>query len=362
MTFSLGKGLGSLIPEKEKPPAEEHPLDVLHHQDKMHEPVYRFHDERPEAGQGERGKGQEPPSVTSETPRTVFTSAPVFAGTHPRKTESVFWIEVAKIQPNPYQPRETFGVDELTALAASIREHGIIQPLLVTKKDIEVDTGIDVRYELIAGERRLRAAKLAGLREVPVMIRTAATADRDKLELALIENVQREDLNPLERARAFDQLMNDFGLMQKEVADRVGKSREVVANSLRLLKLPFEIQTAIAGNILTESHARVILTLDGNPEAQKRLFDQIRTANLTVRDAELAAHATGTDVRTRRRGSGSRLSPDLREVQRKLEEALGTKVKLMKKGEQGRIVVEFYSEEELNGILNRISKKENGYI
>jgi ParB family chromosome partitioning protein len=352
----LGKGLGSLIPQKETPPEDSHPLDVLHHQVNLDEPVYRFHDE---------GKGEDREKRIEGEPAPIATvaSAPASFAPRPRRSESVFWIEIAKIQPNPYQPRKTFGVDELTALATSIQEHGILQPLVVTKKEIETGAGLDVMYELIAGERRLRAAKLAGLREVPVMIRTAATAERDKLELALIENVQREDLNPLERARAFDQLIAEFGLMQKEVATRIGKSREVVANSLRLLKLPEEIQVALASNNISESHARILLSLDGNLDAQMRVFGQIQTANLTVRDAELAARgATGADTGTRRRGAAARLSPDLRDVQRRLEEAFGTRVKLMKKGEQGRIVVEFYSEEELNGILSRITKKEEGYI
>lgn len=351
----LGKGLGSLIPEKNSPPPEEHPLDVLHRQDTIEENIYRFYDEREPV----RADIANPPIL----PIATAAASPSFAmGARPRRNESVFWIEVSKIQPNPYQPRRTFAVDELTSLADSIREHGVLQPLLATKHEIETPSGLDVRYELIAGERRLRAAKLAGVREVPVMIRTTQTAERDKLELALIENVQREDLNPLERARAFDQLITDFGLMQKDVADRVGKSREVVANSLRLLKLPLEIQTAISDNLLTESHARVLLTLDGNLDAQRQLFQQIRTTNLTVRDAELAVRATGADVKTRRRGAGARLDPNSRDVQKRLEEAFGTKVKLMKKGEQGRIVVEFYSDEELNGILERIAKRESGYV
>lgn len=359
----LGKGLGSLIPQKENPPTEVPPLDVLHHQDKIEERIYTFYDEGGSEMTNDKGLMTNNPGVPIQT----TTSAPVVRANtdvpQPRKVESVFWIEVAKIQPNPYQPREAFNIDDLTSLAESIREHGILQPLLVTKKEIELASGIDVRYELIAGERRLRAAKLAGLREVPVMVRSSAMAAKDKLELALIENVQREDLNPLERARAFDQLISEFGLMQKEVADRIGKSREVVANSLRLLKLPVEIQTAISSNDLTESHARVLLSLDGDPEAQHHLFERIRTTNLTVRDAELAARGTGATMRTaRRRGAGARLDPDSREVQKRLEEVFGTRVKLLKKGEQGRIVVEFYSDEELEGILNRIAKREEGYI
>lgn len=361
----LGRGLESLIPKKDKEPEEQPALDVLYHQTRISEPVYRFHDEV--TAILAEAPPDEPVAVTASAP--VTSSAPPSpdlsagqAGLR-RAMGSVFWIEVSKIEPNPYQPRRDFNVEELASLADSIREHGLLQPLLVTKRAIDTPSGMDVRYQLIAGERRWRAAKLAGLRDVPVMIRPAGTPEREKLELALIENVQREDLNPMERARAFEQLVNEFGLMQKEVAERIGKSREVVANALRLLKLPIEIQTAIASSAITEGHARAILMLDGNPEAQKNVFRQITAAHLTVRDAELAARASGASpLQRRRRGGGARLDPDSRALQRQLEEIFGTKVKLSKRGEHGRIVVEFYSDEELRGILDRISKREEGYV
>src|ERR1700689_2194636 len=160
--------------------------------------------------------------------------------------DSIFWVEVERIKPNPFQPRKTFDEAALASLAESIRSYGVLQPLTVTRKEIEKPgEGIAVEYELIAGERRLRAAKLAGLREVPVVIRSGEDSDRMKLELAIIENLQREDLNPIDRALAFQRLYNDFGLKHIEIAKRVGKSREYVSNTLRILALPPEMQQAL---------------------------------------------------------------------------------------------------------------------
>lgn len=351
----MGRGLDSLIPEKDESPKEEPVLDVLSAQSRLHEPVHHFYDEAPRIVAA---------SSDVPTPRPPSDALPpTRSDIRERRSESIFWIEVSKIEPNPYQPRRTFAVDELTSLADSIREHGVLQPLLVTKIAIDSPRGLDVTYQLISGERRWRAAKLAGLREVPVMIREAETPEREKLELALIENVQREDLNPLERARAFERLVGEFGLMQKEVAERIGKSREVVANALRLLRLPQEMQTAIASNAITEGHARALLMLENNPSEQVKLFSQIRTANITVRDAELAARATGgAALRRPRRTRASRLDPDLRDLQQRLEEAFGTRVSLVKKGDHGKIILEFYSNEELQGILDRIAKRGQDYV
>lgn len=333
-------------------------MDVLQHQAGMHEPVYRFHDEQAAAVAAAAPAMAESAAITMQEPAPLVRSA-VRKG-EARRGDSVFWIEVSKIEPNPHQPRRGFNVEELTSLAGSIKEVGVLSPLLVTKREIETTGGLDVRYQLIAGERRWRAAKMAGLREVPVIIRLAETPERAKLELALIENVQREDLNPIERSRAFDTLVSEFGLMQKEVAERIGKSREVVANALRLLRLPSEMQEAILSNAISESHARVLLTLEHDPTAQRRVFEEIRTAGLSVRDAESSARAAGTNTTTRR--GRPRLDPDARAIQRELEEVFGTKVKLSKRGEHGRIIVEFYSDEELRGILERISKREEGYV
>lgn len=294
-------------------------------------------------------------------PAGAMPPAPLSSPRPAERPASVFWIDVAKIEPNPQQPRRVFDEESIQALADSLRTHGMLSPLLVTKREIEVPGGLDVRYELLAGERRLRAAKIAGLAEVPVIIRTAAAAEKEKLELALIENVQREDLNPMERARAFAKLVGEFGLMQKDVAERIGKSREVVANALRLLRLPEDMQEAILASAISESHARVLLTLEHDLTAQRRVFDEIKSGNLSVRDADLSARAIGTPSPAVRRGRPI-LDPDTRVLQKRLEEAFGTRVKLSKRGEHGRIVVEFFSDEELRGILERISKREEGYV
>ncbi|MEK9148252.1 MAG: ParB/RepB/Spo0J family partition protein, partial [Patescibacteria group bacterium] len=190
MASPLGKGLESLITKKDDAPEEPAALDILHTQASLHEPVYRFHD------------GGLSPHLAAVEPEggivaTVAASPKPELISRPRRTESVFWIDIEKIEPNPHQPRRDFDEEQLAALAESIRERGMLQPLLVTKREIDAPSGLDVRYQLIVGERRLRAAKLAGLREVPVIIRTAETPEREKLELALIANVQREDLNPL---------------------------------------------------------------------------------------------------------------------------------------------------------------------
>lgn len=362
MSF-LGRGLESLIPKKEEPPKETAGLEVLDGQAKMREAVYRFHDDARSA-LSETPENDIKPVARATSASLAFSDAPLTPKTEPRQAGSVFSIEVSKIEPNPEQPRRGFDMDELLALASSIKEHGVLQPLLVTKKEFDTPSGIGVKYELIAGERRWRAAKLAGLREVPVMIRTAETPDKTKLELALIENVQREDLNPMERAEAFARLVDEFGMMQKEVAERVGKSREVVANALRLLRLPQEVQDALGTNLINEGHARVLLALESDPFQQKRVFEEITSSGLSVRDAGLAARAASAVLasRPRRRGGFTGLDPDSREIKKRLEEVFGTKISFTKRGDKGRIVVEFYSDEELRGILDRIAKREEGYV
>ena len=266
-----------------------------------------------------------------------------------REQGSIFNIEIEKIQPNPSQPRKTFDEPALRELANSIREFGFIQPLVVTKKEIETPTGIDVSYELIAGERRLNAAKLLGLRLVPAIIRNISF-EREKLELAIIENIQRENLNPIETARAFQRLQEEFRMTQREIAAKLGKSREVVANNVRLLDLPQYIQDAIKDGTLSESHGRLLLTID-DPSAQKALFDDITIKKLTIRDVKdrvkrITHHLTGTDGR-------SQLTPELQEAQEHLSSALGAPVEIHKGAENGKITITFYSEEELDNIIKK---------
>ena len=264
------------------------------------------------------------------------------------RQESVFFIEIDKIKENPYQPRRDFNEEDLKLLADSIREHGILQPLIVTKIEEEKPTGIKVFYELIAGERRLRAAKIAGLNFIPAMIR-GKTEERNKLELALIENIQRADLNAMEKARGYERLSKEFNLTQREIADRVGQSREAVANSIRLLQLPVEVQRAIETDKISEGHGKAILALDNNQ--QSAFLNEIISKNLSVRAAESLSRQVKGVVKKVREGT---LDPEAKEWESRLEEFLGTRVKLAKSGGRGNILIEFYSPEELNSILDKI--------
>lgn len=252
----------------------------------------------------------------------------------------VLEIPADKIRPNPRQPRVSFGHEEMEELVNSIREHGILQPLIVS------DLG-DGAYELIAGERRLRAAKIAGLRTVPALLRSAR--EHEKLELALIENIQRKNLNPIEEAHAYERLVNEFGLTQEAVARRMGKSRPVIANTLRLLNLPEDMQRAVAEGKVFASQARLVAGIDDSRD-QRALFRKFMRG-ISLRESEREVKK----VRARRGG----LSPQdviLASKEAQLREALGTKVEIKKKGERGNIIIEFYSDEELNELVGKLSK------
>jgi ParB family chromosome partitioning protein len=264
--------------------------------------------------------------------------------------ESIFHIEVDKIAPNPGQPRRNFDEAGLRELASSIREFGFIQPLVVTKKETETPTGIDVSYELIAGERRLNAAKLLGLQSVPAIVRNV-NLEREKLELAVIENIQREDLNPIETARAFQRLQEEFRMTQREIAAKLGKSREAVANNVRLLDLPVYIQEALQEGALSESHGRLLLAI-GDPAAQKALFDDIAERRLTTRDVK--ERVRQITHRPPAGGTHNDLTPELRAVQDHLSSALGAPVEIHQGAANGKITITFYSEEELDNIVRRL--------
>lgn len=331
----MGRGLESLIPDKQ--PDEVPALsDTL--QENLSE---KREEEKPKVSLSELGR----PRVSNF--QDHFT---------PKRSDSVFWIEVEKIEPNPYQPRREFVEDALKDLASSIREHGVLQPILVTKREIETPTGLDVRYQLIAGERRWRAARMAGLLQIPAIIRRGIPDDRVRLELALIENVQREDLNAMERAHAFKQLIDEFHLVQREIGERIGKSREMIANTLRLLALPQEIQEALHGGKITEGHARAVLMAGDDLAKQQEVYNAVLVDRLTVREAENRARQVSGKIFVPRRRPAQVQDPEIRSWQSRLEEKLGTKVKLEKLGERGKIVVEFYSDEELRGILEKMMK------
>ena len=267
---------------------------------------------------------------------------------------SIFWIDLEKIKPNPYQPRREFDEDRLRDLADSIRQYGVLQPLVVTRREIEREDGsLYTEYELIAGERRLRASKIAGLYQVPAIIRAGNQTDKMKLEMAIIENLQREDLNPIDRAEAFMKLIKEFNLKHTEVAKKVGRSREYVSNSVRILGLPQEMLDALVAGKITEGHTRPLLMLIDRPAEQMTLFKDITARRLTVREAEAAARRVAIE---RVRKIDAFINPELYAVEERLSQKFGTKVKVEKKDQGGRLTIAFFSPEDLNKILSLIEQ------
>ena len=265
----------------------------------------------------------------------------------PTKYDSIFWIDTEKIEPNPYQPRREFSEEGLKSLAESIRQYGLLQPLTVTRRDVEKDDGgIGSIYELIAGERRLRASKLIGLKQVPVVIRHGES-NLTKLELAIIENLQREDLNAIDRARALQKLIDEFGISHGAAAAKIGKSREYVSNSLRLLSLPEHMQVAIVSREITEGHARPLLALTSRPEERETLFKEIVLKKLPVRAAERIARSIAQE----RVRNYHRKTPELVELEKSLTEKLGTRVIIEPTAEGGKLVIDFFSPEELSALV-----------
>ncbi len=267
---------------------------------------------------------------------------------------SIFWVEVDRISPNPYQPRKEFNDEKIAELADSIRQYGILQPLVVTRQETErEDGGITVEYELIAGERRLRASKLAMLPQVPVIIRAQEETSKMKLELAIIENLQREDLNAIDRALAFKQLVDEFNLKHIEIAKKVGKSREYVSNTLRLLGLPSNIQNALVAREITEGHARPLLMLGERPQERDTLFTEIKTKKLTVRESERIARRIATD-----KARKQDLSPELITIEKNLTETLGTRVQIEQRSKKGgKVHIDYFSEEDLKRLLDILAQE-----
>lgn len=283
----LGRGLGSLIPRAPKPIADE-------------------------------------PAALPVAAAANASGAPLM-------------VPIEQIVPNPHQPREHFAHGDLDDLISSIKKHGVLQPLVVTAKE-------NGTYELIAGERRLRASSMAGLTSVPVVVRAAA--EQEKLELALIENIQRADLNPIEEAKAYQILMRDYNLTQEAVADQLGKSRAVIANTLRLLDLPEEIQEAVRSGKVPSTAARALLSLR-EPAAQLAWWKKLAEEGLSV-------HALEEGVRSV--AHGTRRDPNLAAAEETLREVLGAKVHISKRGPAGRIQISFFSDDEFFGLVERLSK------
>ena len=273
------------------------------------------------------------------------------------ESNSIFWVEVEKIVPNPFQPRREFDESKLDELAESIRMYGILQPLVVVRKEIINDDGsFSSEYELIAGERRLRASKLAGLSQVPVIIRSGEETELMKLELAIIENLQREDLNAVDRALAFKQLSEKFGLSHGEVAKKVGRSREYVSNSIRLLLLPETVLGALRLGDISDGHARTLLMLNDRPEEQDTIFREILLKKLSVREVERIARKIATDKVRKKNWEGT--DPSLIEIEKKFTETLGTRVQILKTEFGGKLTIDYFSEEDLHKLLELVGTHE----
>lgn len=301
--FGLGRGLSSLIPNKQGTP----------------EPAVADH-----------GEDFAPKIVASPT-----SAEEVIRG-----DQYIVEVDINQIVANPQQPRHNFDQEKLENLADSIKKHGIIQPITVSKNGNQ--------YELIAGERRFQASKLAGLKKVPAIVKEVN--ELEKLELAIVENIQRHDLNPIEEGKAYQKLAQEHQMTQEEVAAKMGKNRSSVANKIRLLSLPVEVQRGLIDGKITEGHAKTILSLE-NPEKQRALYDLILKSNLTVRQAEDKTKAVS--VKSYHRSTG--IDPELKRVEDELVSLLGTKVKVSKSGDGGKISIEYYCQEDLESLLEKIA-------
>ncbi|GAC1417339.1 MAG: ParB/RepB/Spo0J family partition protein [Burkholderiaceae bacterium] len=347
----LGRGLAALIPDDDM----EFLSRVARGEDLITPP------ERPQQAPNGSATGLSSPRVDASVAPDEPILAPIAegsAGTVSPTDRVVDWIGVDDIESNPFQPRRTFSATEMQELVDSVRDHGVLQPILV-RPLAKSDQG--KAYQLVAGERRWRAAREAGLETVPAVVREVA--DQQALELALIENVQRHDISPVDAAMAFRRLASEFNLAQDEIAKRVGKSRSAVANTLRLLDLPTEAQKAIDEGLLTEGHGRAILLANGDG-ARRAVFRHILREKLSVRAAEhVARHSAGAstgDHEGARKDAAANatahgpVSPELQQVESELQKALGTRVKVRPKGaksKSGHIVIEYFSDDDLNRVL-----------
>lgn len=318
---SLGRGLESLIPKYGSQPTEP---------------------ASPPAADSIPSKADEAARVFSESKSLLKRQMP----------EAIFHIEVEKIKPNPDQPRREFSEEGIRELSVSIREFGLLQPIVVRKIEREVPTGTEVEYELISGERRLLAAKMLGMELIPAIIRKVE-AGRERLEMAIIENLQRENLNPVEVARALSRLQDEFRMTQREIAARLGKSREAIANTIRLLDLPPYIREALEKNKITESHGRLLLTIT-EPALQEKLFRDLLERHLTTRELKSRVRMVKPSPKEEKETA---LPPELKMLQEKLSSELGAPVQIHRHGDSGRITISFYSEEELKNIVDRLASE-----
>ena len=257
---------------------------------------------------------------------------------------SVMEVRINQVEPNSEQPRKIFDQEKLDALAESIKNHGVVQPIIVRSEG--------PYYKIVAGERRWRAAKLAGLKTIPVIIKDITS--REVMEIALIENLQREDLNPIEEAEAYQKLIEEYSITQEEVAKIVGKSRAAIANSVRLLTLTDEIKDMLTDGRLTSGHARTLITIT-DPNRQNELANTIAERKLSVRESEKLAASEGKPKRkTEKRKVMTKESIEITELEEKLMAVYGTKINLVKAKEKGKIIFEFYSKDELDRIIEML--------
>lgn len=316
--YGLGRGLASLIPPKKNQeddaPSSDAPKKAV------------------------LASGTFEPRSIRPVGREEKSEAPLDSATG----ERVHLISLGSIVPNPHQPRLHFDAEKLAELALSIKEHGILQPLVVTQVN-------EKNYELIAGERRFQAAKSLKLETVPALVRVAG--EQLKLELAIIENVQRHNLNPIEEAKAYARLVHEFSLSQEQVAAKMGKKRSTIANTMRLLHLPVEIQRAVAEGRISEGHAKALLAIE-NKEKQRAIFELILKEELTVRETESRVKSVAVAGHVRQTKN---LAPEIAAASSDLMTRFGTKVKITQNGggKGGKIIFEYFSLEELNGLLGK---------
>lgn len=327
----LGRGLGALIPGAVVPPT---------------------------SGEARRAASSTGRPVTSDATAPLAAEADAAIASRAVEEEAArsgpTTVDIDLIAPNPRQPRTSIAPGLLESLADSIRQHGLLQPLVVSR----VRSGHGVSYQLIAGERRWHASRAAGLKRVPVVIREVTP--QQQLELALVENIQRADLNPLEEASAFQRLASEFGLTQEALAQRVGRSRVAVANTLRLLGLSDEIKASLAAGEITEGHARALLGL-ADPGTRRQLWQQVQERSLSVRETEMLVRTLrdappdgGDGAATAPRPARRRDDPDVAALAERLQSTLGTAVRINLGRRGGKIVINFYSDEELNALADRL--------
>lgn len=288
----------------------------------------------------------EPPHVEVPVRPLGSPVAPTTEKTDPTGSNGIRYLGIDVIERSRFQPRSDFDPEQLRELANSIKQRGVVQPLLVRPLNKDIGNG---RYELIAGERRWRAAREAGLKTIPAIVRDAS--DQEALEIALIENLQREDLNPIEEARAYEQLTKHFKLTQEQIAEKVGRSRAAVANAMRLLALPEEVQSWIADNRLSVGHAKAILGLNIAQE-QHLVAERVLKRNLTVRETEKLVEQLKGDAKVRVRALGSTVkSSNILAIEEKLQQKLGTHVAVFHGKKKGRIEIEYYGNDDLARLL-----------